>query len=109
MGAVSKLIYPDVKEGVFSYMIIKNLNPVMAGIVISAVPGAAMFWKGANRKGAVSAIFTGGIIGAGSILRRCPRTPKGWINTDLGLFYAYIASLAVLIIVSLVNNKSYKQ
>jgi solute:Na+ symporter, SSS family len=191
VGAVAKLIYPDVKEGVFSYMVIRNLNPVMAGIVISAVLGAAMssgagllvalgatfsrdlynrflhpeanldelpyssiisrlavafsvlagillsfkitdildaiiifnypymgsllipllagvLWKGATRKGAVSAIYTGGIIGAGAFLAGIPGPLKGWINADLGLFYAYIASLVVLIIVSRIKNKNYK-
>ncbi len=183
VGAAARLIYPDVKEGVFSYMVIRNLNPVMAGIVISAVLGAAMssgagllvalgatfsrdlynkflhpeanldelpysriisrlavafsvvagillsfkitdildaiiifnypymgsllipllagvLWKGANRKGAIAAIFTGGIIGACAFLAGVPGPLKGWINADLGLFYAYIVSLVVLIIVS---------
>jgi len=189
VGAAARLIYPDVKEGVFSFMVIRNLNPVMAGIVISAVLGAAMssgagllvalgatfsrdlynrflhpeanldelpyskiisrlavafsviagillsfkitdildaiiifnypymgsllipllagvLWKGATRKGAIAAIFTGGIIGAGAFLAGIPGPFKGWINSDLGLFYAYIASLVVLIIVSRVRNKN---
>jgi SSS family solute:Na+ symporter len=191
VGAVAKLIYPEVKEGVFSYMVIRNLNPVMAGIVISAVLGAAMssgagllvalgatfsrdlynrflhpeanldelpysrvisrlavafsvvagillsfkitdildaiiifnypymgsllipllagvLWKGANRRGAIAAIFTGGIIGAGAFLAGVPGPLKGWINADLGLFYAYIASLVIVIIVSRVKNKNYR-
>jgi SSS family solute:Na+ symporter len=192
VGAVAKLIYPEVKEGVFSYMVIKNLNPVMAGIVISAVLGAAMssgagllvalgatfsrdlynrflhpqanldelpyskvisrlavvfsvvagillsykitdildaiiifnypymgsllipllagvLWKGATKKGAMAAIFTGGIIGAGAFLAGIPGTLKGWINADLGLFYAYIVSLAVLIIVSRLKTINVKE
>jgi SSS family solute:Na+ symporter len=189
VGAVAKLLYPDIKEGVFSFMVIKSLNPVVAGIVISAVLGAAMssasgllvamgatfsrdlynrflhteanldelpfskiisrlavafsvlagillsfkitnildaiiifnypymgsllipllagvLWKGATRRGAIIAIFTGGIIGIGAFLAGIPGPFKGWINPDLGLFYAYTISLLILIIVSKLSNKT---
>ena len=188
VGAAARLIYPDVKEGVFSFMVIKSLNPLLAGIVISAVLGAAMssgsgllialgatfsrdlynrflnpeanldelpyskiisrlavalsvlvgillsfkvtsildaiiifnypymgsllipllagvLWKGATRDGAISAIFAGGIVGTGAFLAGIPGPFEGWINTDLGLFYAYGLSLVILVIVSKWENQ----
>lgn len=42
VGAVARLIFPELKEGVFSYMVIQTLDPVIAGIVIAAIMGAAM-------------------------------------------------------------------
>jgi SSS family solute:Na+ symporter len=183
VGAAAKLLYPEVREGVFSFMVIKSLNPVLAGIVISAVLGAAMssasgllialgatfsrdfynrflhpeanldelpyskiisrlaiafsvvagillsfkitdildaiiifnypymgsllipllagvLWKGSTKKGAVSALFTGGIIGTGAFFAGIPGPFKGFVNPEMGLFYAYIISLVVLVLVS---------
>lgn len=42
VGAAGRLLYPDVKEGIFSFMVMHSLPPVLAGIVIAAVLGAAM-------------------------------------------------------------------
>jgi solute:Na+ symporter, SSS family len=42
VGAISSLIFPDVKEGVFSFMVMQSLNPVVAGLVIAAILGASM-------------------------------------------------------------------
>jgi len=183
VGAAAKLLYPDIEEGVFSFMVIKSLNPFIAGVVISAVLGAAMssasgllialgatfsrdlynkflhpeanldelpyskiisrmaiafsvvagillsfkitdildaiiifnypymgsllipllagvLWKGATRKGAISAIFAGGIIGTGAFLAGIPGPFKGFVNPEMGLFYAYVVSLIVLLFVS---------
>ena len=183
MGAAGRLIFPDQTGGIFSFMVIKSLNPLIAGIVISAVLGAAMssasgllialgatfsrdlynrffrpkktldelsyskiisrlavvlsvaagivlsfkitdilqaiiifnypymssllipllegvIWKGATREGAILAIFAGGIIGTIGFVAGKTGPSKSWINPDLGLFYAYIVSLLVLIIVS---------
>lgn len=183
VGAVAGRLFPDVREGVFSFMVIRSLNPVLAGIVISAVLGAAMssaaglliamgatfsrdfynrflhpeasldemphakvisrlaialsvvagvlmsfkvtnildaiiifnypymgsllipllagvLWKGATTRGAFSAIFAGGIIGTGAFLAGISGFSKGFINPDLGLFYAYAISLIILIVVS---------
>jgi SSS family solute:Na+ symporter len=191
VGAAAKLLYPDIKEGFFSFMVIKSLNPFIAGVVISAVLGAAMssasgllialgatfsrdlynrflhpeanldelpyskiisrlaiafsvfagillsfkitdildaiiifnypymgsllipllagvLWKGATRKGAVSAIFAGGIIGTGAFLAGIPGPFKGFVNPEMGLFYAYIVSLIVLVTVSRFEHKIYK-
>jgi SSS family solute:Na+ symporter len=183
VGAAGRLLFPDQTGGIFSFMVIKSLNPLIAGIVISAVLGAAMssasgllialgatfsrdlynrffcpgntldelshskiisrlaivlsvaagillsfkitdildaiiifnypymgsllipllagvLWKGATRKGAISAIFAGGIIGTVGFIAGMTGPSKSWINPDLGLFYAYIVSLLILIIVS---------
>jgi SSS family solute:Na+ symporter len=188
VGAAAKLLYPQISEGVFSFMVIKSLNPVIAGVVISAVLGAAMssasgllialgatfsrdlynrflhpeasldelpfsktisrlaiafsvvagillsfkitdildaiiifnypymgsllipllagvLWKGATRKGAVSAIFAGGIIGTGAFLAGIPGPFNAFVNPEMGLFYAYIISLLVLIFVSRFDRK----
>jgi len=188
VGAAAKLLYPDIREGVFSFMVIRSLNPVIAGIVISAVLGAAMssasgllialgatfsrdlynrfmhpessldelpyskiisrlaivfsvvagillsfkikdildaiiifnypymgsllipllagvLWKGATTRGAIAAIFTGGIIGTGAFLAGTPGPLKGFVNPEMGLFYAYIVSLIVLVFVSKVDNR----
>lgn len=42
VGAVAGIIYPEVKESLFSFMVMQSLSPVMAGIVIAAILGAAM-------------------------------------------------------------------
>jgi SSS family solute:Na+ symporter len=183
VGAISSLIFPEVKEGVFSFMVMHSLNPVIAGFVIAAILGASMssasgllvamgatfsrdlynrflhpeanldempyskiisrlaialsalagillsfkitnildaiiifnypymgsllipllagvLWKGATKRGAVAAIFAGGIIGVGAFLAGIPGPLQGWVKPDLGLFFAYIISLIVLITVS---------
>jgi SSS family solute:Na+ symporter len=183
VGAVSGIIYPEIKEGVFSFMVMQSLSPIIAGIAIAAILGASMssasgllvamgatfsrdlynkflhpeanldgmpyskiisrlaivlsvlagiwfsfkitsildaiiifnypymgsllipllagvLWKGATKKGSVAAMFTGGIIGVGAFFAGVPGPLNGWVNPDLGLFYAYALSLVVLIIVS---------
>ena len=74
------------------------LIPLLAGVL----------WKGATRKGAVAAMFTGGIIGVGAFFAGIPGPLNGWVNPDLGLFYAYTFSLVVLIIVSKTDKNSCK-
>jgi Na+/proline symporter len=66
------------------------LIPLLAGVL----------WKDATKSGAISAIFAGGIVGTGAFLAGIPGPFQGWINTDLGLIYAYGLSLVILIIVS---------
>lgn len=187
VGAVGSILFPEVKEGVFSYMVVNSLNPILAGIVIAAILGAAMssasgllmamgatftrdlynrflhpeanlddlpnskllsriaiavsaligiilsfhitdildaiiifnypymgsllvpllagvLWKGATPKGAVAAMFAGGIIGVGAFLAGIPGPLNNWVNPDLGLFYAYTVSLVVLILVSKIQR-----
>ncbi|WP_340111806.1 sodium:solute symporter family protein [Maribellus mangrovi] len=72
--------------------------PYMGSLLIPLLAG--VLWKGATRKGAVAAMFTGGIIGVGSFLAGIPGPFQNWVNADLGLFFAYSASLIVLILVS---------
>jgi SSS family solute:Na+ symporter len=183
VGAVTRLLYPEVRDGVFSFMVMQSLHPVVAGIVIAAILGASMssasgllvslgatfsrdfynrflhpesklddlpfsktisrlaiglcavagillsfkitsildaiiifnypymgsllipllagvLWKGATRKGAVAAMFTGGTIGVGAFLAGIPGPLNGWVRPDLGLFFAYTVSLIVLVIIS---------
>jgi SSS family solute:Na+ symporter len=183
VGAVGGALFPEVKEGIFSYMVMQSLSPVLAGLVIAAILGASMssasgllvamgatfsrdfynrflhpeenidemrysklvsrmaiflsaiagiwfsfritdildaiiifnypymgsllipllagvLWKGATKKGSLAAIFTGGTIGVGAFLAGVPGPTEGWVNPDLGLFFAYTISLIVLIIVS---------
>lgn len=183
IGAIGHSLVPEAQEGVFSAMAILALNPLLAGIVIASMLGAAMssasglliamgatfsrdfynrflnpgedldklrnsklisriavglcaiagvllsfkvtsildaiiifnypymgsllipllagvLWKGATRKGAVAAMFTGGIIGVGSFLAGIPGPLHGWVDVDLGLFVAYVTSLIVLVLVS---------
>ena len=42
VGAIGHLVYPDVKEGIFSFMVIQSLNPIVAGVVIASILGACM-------------------------------------------------------------------
>jgi SSS family solute:Na+ symporter len=183
VGAVSGVLFPDIKDGVFSNMAINTLSPILAGIVITAVLAAAMssascllvamgatfsrdlynmvlhpdgqldelpkgkiiakivvvcsalvgilisfkftniidaiiifnypymgsilipllggvLWKGATRKGAFAAMIIGGIIGVSAFLAGLPGPLNNWVNPDLGLFFAYIASVIVLVVVS---------
>nr|WP_321354777.1 sodium:solute symporter family protein [uncultured Draconibacterium sp.] len=188
VGVAGHLLYPEIKEGVFSHMVITALPPVLAGITIAAVLGAAMssgagllmalgatfsrdlfncfifrqyqldemphsklisrlavglsviagvllsfkvsnildaiiifnypymgsllipllagvLWKGATKRGAVTAIFTGGIIGVGAFLSGIYPPFSRIISSELGLFIAYSVSLGVLIIVSKLETK----
>ncbi len=189
VGAAAHLLFPEVKSGVFSFMTIKALHPVLAGIVISAVLAAAMssascllvsmggtfsrdlynkvfhpgsqlddlphakaisravvavsavagvllsfkitnildaiilfnypymgsllipllvgvLWQGATTKGAIAAVFVGGLIGIGAFLCGIPGPLSGWVNPDLGLFFAYGASLVTIVAVSLADRRS---
>lgn len=42
VGAAAGILFPEIKEGVFSHMVMRSLNPVLAGIVIAAILGASM-------------------------------------------------------------------
>jgi solute:Na+ symporter, SSS family len=190
VGAISAIIFPEIKEGVFSHMVMQVMNPVVAGIVTAAILGASMssasgllialgatfsrdfynkflhpqakldelrwsktisrlaiglcaiagiwfsfritdildaiilfnypymgsllipllagvLWKGATRKGAIAAMFTGGAVGVLAFLSGLPGIQIAWIKPDLGLFFAYTVSLVVLIFVSK-TDKSLK-
>lgn len=72
--------------------------PYMGSLLIPLL--VAVLWKGATRKGAFSAMIVGGIIGVGAFLAGIPGPLKDWVNPDMGLFYAYIASLIVIYFVS---------
>jgi SSS family solute:Na+ symporter len=42
VGAVGGILYPEVKQSIFSFMVMQSLSPVIAGIVIAAILGASM-------------------------------------------------------------------
>ena len=42
VGAIGGKLYPQVKDGIFSFMVMQSLSPVLAGIVIAAILGASM-------------------------------------------------------------------
>jgi SSS family solute:Na+ symporter len=42
VGAVAGVLFPEMKEGIFSFIVMQSLHPVLAGIVIAAILGAAM-------------------------------------------------------------------
>ncbi len=83
----------------------------MGSLLVPLIAG--VLWKGATKKGAIAAMFSGGAIGVIPFSAGVPGPLNGWINPDLGLFFAYIVSLAVLVIVSRtdrtgrLNNNSY--
>jgi SSS family solute:Na+ symporter len=189
VGTVGGILFPEVREGIFSFMVMQSLSPVLAGLVIAAILGASMssasgllvamgatfsrdfynrflhpeanidemkysklisrlaiavsalagiwfsfkitdildaiiifnypymgsllipllagvLWKGATKRGSMAAIFTGGTIGVGAFLAGVPGPLNGWVNPDLGLFFAYSISLIVLIIVSKTDRQS---
>jgi SSS family solute:Na+ symporter len=72
--------------------------PYMGSLLIPLLAG--VLWKGATRKGAVAAMFSGGIIGVGSFLVGIPGPFQGRVSADLDLFLAYSISLIVLVVVS---------
>jgi solute:Na+ symporter, SSS family len=72
--------------------------PYMGSLLIPLLAG--VLWKGSTKRGSLTAIFTGGTIGVGAFLAGVPGPLKGWVNPDLGLFFAYTISLIVLLIVS---------
>lgn len=189
VGAVARILYPDVKESVFSFMVVQSLHPVIAGLVIAAILGASMssgsgilvamgatfsrdlynrflhpeadldempyskiisklaigisalagilfsfkitsildaiiifnypymgsllipllagvLWPGATKKGAMAAIFCGGVIGVGAFFAGIPGPLQGWVKPDLGLFFAYLTSFIVLVTVSKTGKSS---
>ena len=183
VGAVSGLLFPEITDGVFGNMAIVSLNPLLSGIVISAVLAAAMssgscllvsmgatfsrdfynkflhpgeelddmknsknlsravvgisalvgilvafkmtsildaiiifnypymgslmmplllgvLWKGATKRSTYFAMIIGGTIGVGAFLAGIPGPLNGWVNPDMGLFYAYAASALVMYFIS---------
>ncbi len=77
--------------------------PYMGSLLIPLLAG--VLWKGATTKGAISAIFAGGIIGTCAFLAGIPGPFKGFVNPEMGLFYAYIVSLIVLVFVSRIDHR----
>jgi SSS family solute:Na+ symporter len=84
-------------EGILYTIIIFNY-PYMGSMLVPLLGG--VLWDGATYKGAVAAIFTGGIIGVASFVVGLPGPLFGLFNIDLGLFFAYAVSAVVFVAVS---------
>jgi len=85
-------------KGILYTMIIFNY-PYMGSMLVPLLGG--VLWKRATFKGAIAAMFVGGVIGVGAFLVGLPGKLQGSFNVDLGLFIAYAVSSVVLVIVSL--------
>ena len=90
-------------EGILETMIIFNY-PFMGSMLVPLLGG--VLWKRANTKGAISAMFVGGMIGVGSFLVEKMNLFKDLFNVDLGLFFAYGASAVVFVVVSLLTSET---
>jgi len=93
-------------KGILYTIIIFNY-PYMGSMLIPLLGG--VLWKKANYKGALSAMFAGGIIGVFSFFIAISGLTQKIFNIDLGLFIAYAVSAIVFITVSLyTSNKNIK-
>jgi len=72
--------------------------PYMGSMLIPLLAG--ILYKGATIRGVFSAMIVGGIIGVACFLAGIPGPLNNWVNPDMGLFYAYGASLVVMLVVS---------
>ena len=82
-------------------MIIFNY-PYMGSMLVPLLGG--VLWKGATSKGALAAMFAGGVIGVGAFMAGVPGRLQGMVNVDLGLLSAYAASALVFVVVSLITS-----
>ena len=85
-------------QGILYTIIIFNY-PYMGSMLVPLLGG--VLWERATIKGAVAAIFTGGLIGVVSFAAGMPGPLQGLLNIDLGLLIAYAVSAFVFVIVSL--------
>ncbi|MFB6340191.1 sodium:solute symporter family protein [Saccharicrinis sp. FJH62] len=105
LSAVAGILLSFKVTNILDAIIIFNY-PYMGSLLVPLLAG--VLWKGATKKGAVAALFTGGVIGVGSFLAGIPGPLANWVNPDMGLFYAYFASLIVLIVVSITDKQKYE-
>jgi SSS family solute:Na+ symporter len=89
-------------RGILYTMIIFNY-PYMGSLLVPLLGG--VLWKGATREGAIAAMFVGGAVGVVSFLAGVPSPLEGWMNVDLALLIAYVASAVVFVGVSLATRK----
>lgn len=89
------------------HTIIIFVYPYMGSMLVPLLGG--VLWKRATTRGAIAAMFAGGIIGVGSFFAGVPGILHGIINVDLGLFVAYLVSAIVFVTVSLATSPSDAQ
>ena len=86
------------------YTIIIFNYPYMGSMLIPLLGG--VLWKKGNPKGAIAAIFAGGIIGLLSFFWGVTGPANGSVKVDLGLMAAYLVSALVFILVSLYTGET---
>ena len=89
--------------GILDTIIIFNY-PYMGSMLVPLLGG--VLFPRATAKGAIAAIFIGGIIGVGAFVVGVPGRLQGLFNVDLGLLAAYTASVIVFVTVSLYTYPS---
>ena len=72
--------------------------PYMGSMLVPLLAG--ILYPGATTKGCFGAMIVGGVIGVSCFFAGIPGPLNGWVNPDMGLFYAYGASLIVLVAIS---------
>jgi len=90
-------------KGILNTIIIFNY-PYMGSMLIPLLGGA--LWRGATRQGAFAAVVVGGMIGLVFFGLGLPGPSGQKVSVDLGLFIAYLASLAVFVSVSGLTRRS---
>lgn len=91
-------------KGILYTIIIFNY-PYMGSMLVPLLGG--VLWERATIKGAVAAIFTGGMIGVVSFAVGMPGPLQGLFNIDLGLLIAYAVSAFMFVIVSLKTSDGH--
>ena len=100
-SAIAGILIASRAGGILDTIIIFNY-PYMGSMLVPLL-GGVLFPK-ATAKGAISAMFVGGIIGVVSFLAGVPGRIHGLFNIDLGLLLAYTASAIVFVGVSLYTH-----
>ncbi len=78
--------------------------PYMGSMLVPLLAG--ILYPGATTKGCFGAMIVGGVIGVSCFLAGIPGPLNGWVNPDMGLFYAYAVSLVVLVVISKLDKKN---
>ncbi len=92
--------------GILDTIIIWNY-PYMGSMLVPLLGG--VLFPRATAKGAIAAMFVGGIIGVCAFVVGAPGRMQGLFNVDLGLLTAYMASAIVFVTVSLYTSRQSKQ
>jgi len=92
-------------KGILYTIIIFNY-PYMGSMLVPLLGG--VLWERATPKGAIAALFAGGIIGVFSFILGIPGSLKGLMNIDFGLLIAYGISAVVFVLTSLLTSNEKK-